>query len=250
MPPQPLPAIRLDGVGVTKGERAILRDVSLAFEAGGGYSIVGPSGAGKSTLLRLLNRLDEPSAGRLWFHGAPYGDCSPTNLRRRIAMVFQVPVIFPGSVRENLLVPLQLQRREAPADPADLMRVLEAAGLDADMIDRPATALSVGEKQRVCIARALMTGPEVLLLDEPTAPLDPTAARRLIASVVTLRGHTALTVIMVSHQAEHAQAFGGQVIMLVDGVVVEQTGAAAFFRTPTTVQGRRYLEGTLSRDRS
>jgi len=250
MPSPPQLAIRLERVGVTKRERVLLHDVSLAFEAAGAYSILGPSGAGKTTLLRLLNRLEEPSTGSLWFQDTPYAEMSPLSLRRRVAMVFQVPVIFSGTVRANLCLAAQLERRDAQPDPDELSGALEAAGLDGGMLERGAAALSVGEKQRVCIARALMTQPEVLLLDEPTAPLDPTAARRLIESVVRLRELTRLTVVMVSHQPEHAQSFGGQVIVLADGRVVEQTEAAQFFRAPTTQQGRSYLDRTLSGTRS
>jgi len=231
---------------VTKQGRTALSDVTLSFEPGGRYAILGPSGAGKTTLLRLLNRLEDPTAGVLWFHGTSYAQLSAITLRRRVAMVFQVPVIFPGSVRDNLCAALRLQRRDGEIDPADLTRALELAGLDGAMLVRDAAALSTGEKQRVCIARALMTQPEVLLLDEPTAALDPTAARRLIESVVHLSRTGGLTVIMVSHQPEHAQGFGGEVILLVGGHVVEQTTAEQFFLAPATDQGRSYLDRTLS----
>ena len=246
MPIASLPVIRLEGVGVTKQGRTVLSDVTLSFESGGKYAILGPSGAGKTTLLRLLNRLEDPTAGVLWFHGTSYAQLSAITLRRRVAMVFQVPVIFPGSVRDNLCTALRLQRRDGEIDPADLTRALELAGLDGAMLVRDAAALSTGEKQRVCIARALMTRPEVLLLDEPTAALDPTAARRLIESIVHLSRTGGLTVIMVSHQPEHARGFGGEVVLLVGGRVVEQTSAEQFFVAPATDQGRSYLDRTLS----
>jgi putative ABC transport system ATP-binding protein len=193
-----------------------------------------------------LNRLEDPTAGGLWFHGTSYAQLSAITLRRRVAMVFQVPVIFPGSVRDNLCAALRLRHRDGEIDPADLTRALELAGLDGAMLLRDAAALSTGEKQRACIARALMTRPEVLLLDEPTAALDPTAARRLIESVVHLSRTGGLTVIMVSHQPEHARGFGGQAILLVGGRVVEQTSAEQFFVAPATDQGRSYLDRTLS----
>lgn len=246
MSTEPPLAIRLYRVGVTKQGRPVLTEVTLGFVSGGAYSILGPSGAGKTTLLRMLNRLEEPTAGTLWFHGTPYAELSATTLRRRVAMVFQVPVIFPGTVRENLCAALRLQQRAGQVDAAALSNTLELAGLDGAMLARDAASLSVGEKQRVCIARALMTEPEVLLLDEPTAALDPTTARRLIESIVGLSRGQRLTLIMVSHQPEQACAFGGEVIVLVAGRVVEQTSAAQFFVVPTTAQGRQYLDRTLS----
>jgi len=240
------PTIRLDRVSVTKQGRTVLGDVTLAFESGGKYAVLGPSGAGKTTLLRLLNRLEDPTAGTLRFHGRSYAQLSAITLRRRVAMVFQVPVIFPGSVRDNLCTALRLQRRSREIDPKDLTWALKLAGLDGAMLVRDAATLSTGEKQRVCIARALMTGPEVLLLDEPTAALDPTAAHRLVQSIVQLSRTEGLTVIMVSHQPEHARGVGGEVILLVGGRVVEQTSAEQFFVAPATDQGRSYLDRTLS----
>lgn len=230
---------------MAKQGRAALSDVTLSFQSGGKYAVLGPSGAGKTTLLRLLNRLEDPTAGALWLHGTPYVQLSAITLRRRAALVFQVPVIFPGSVRDNLCTAFRLQRRSGEIDPAELTRALELAGLDGAMLGRDAAALSTGEKQRVCIARALMTRPEVLLLDEPTAALDPTAAHRLIESIVHLSRTGGLTVIMVSHQPEHARGFGGEVILLVGGRVVEQTSAEQFFVAPATDQGRSYLDRTL-----
>jgi putative ABC transport system ATP-binding protein len=246
MPTSSPPAIRLERVSVAKQGRAALSDVTLSFQSGGKYAILGPSGAGKTTLLRLLNRLEEPTAGALWLHGTPYVQLSAVTLRRGVALVFQVPVIFPGSVRDNLCTAFRLQRRGGEIDPAELTRALELAGLDGVMLARDAAALSTGEKQRVCIARALMTRPEVLLLDEPTAALDPTAARHLIESIVCLSRTGAPTVIMVSHQPEHARGFGGEVILLVGGRVVEQSSAEQFFVAPATDQGRSYLDRTLS----
>lgn len=237
-------AIRLDRVSVTKLGRTVLADVSLAFESGNTYSILGPSGAGKTTLLRLLNRLEEPTTGALWYRGQRYTDVAPVMLRRKVAMVSQVPVVFPGTVRDNLLTPLRLQHGKIE-DADGLTAAFQLAGLDGTFAGRDGARLSVGEKQRVCIARALMTQPEILLLDEPTAALDPTAARRLIESIADLNRRTGLTVIMVSHQPEQARVAGGEVILLVGGHVVEQTAAAQFFVAPATAQGRSYLDRTL-----
>jgi putative ABC transport system ATP-binding protein len=238
------PVIQLDRVSTTKQGRSVLLDLSLAFERGNIYSILGPSGAGKTTLLRLLNRLEDPSVGAAWFDGIPYRALSPISLRQRVAMVFQVPVVFPGTVRDNLLVPLRLHQRPDATDAA-LSQRLQLAGLTAAPLGRNAEQLSVGEKQRVCLARALMTDPEVLLLDEPTAALDPTAARRLLESIRELNRATGLTVIMVSHQPAQAQTVGGQIILLVAGRVVEQTNVEQFFVAPATPTGRSYLEGAL-----
>ena len=236
--------IRLDGVSITKQGRAVLADLTMDLEAGAIYAVFGPSGAGKSTLLRLLNRLEDPTAGTLWFRGTPYPRFSPLELRQRIAMVFQVPVVFAGTVGENLVAPLRLHRREMTF--SEVPRILALAGLDASFIDRSSERLSVGEKQRVCIARALMLQPEVLLLDEPTAALDPTAAQQLIASIAELNRCTGLTVVIVTHQPQQARMLNGEILLLVGGRLVEHGSAARFFATPSTSTGRAYLTNSLS----
>ncbi len=247
MPTPAAPVIRLDQVSVARGGRPILSDVTLAFAPRGTYSILGPSGAGKTTLLRLLNRLQEPTTGGLWFHDTPYTQLPAIVLRRRVAMVFQVPVVFTGTVRQNLLLPVRLQHRPAAAaHDGDLAPRLEVAGLDGAWLDRDAATLSVGEKQRLCVARALMTEPEVVLLDEPTAALDPTAAHRLLESISALNRRMGLTVIMVSHQPDQARSVGGEVILLAGGSVAEQTAAAQFFERPASDIGRRYLDRSLT----
>ncbi len=244
MPEKPHAVILLESVGVTKQGRVALADINLTIEPGGTYSILGPSGAGKTTLLRLLNRLEEPDTGSLWFHGTPYTQLPATTLRRRVAMVFQVPVVFAGTVEDNLRMPSRLQHHR-DVDAAVLTHAIVLAGLDGIEMKRDASALSVGEKQRLCIARALMTEPEVLLLDEPTAALDPTAARRLIDSIRQLSQVKGLTVVMVTHQPDHARVFGGEVLLLVNGRLVERNSAAEFFAGPSTAEGRSYLNHTL-----
>jgi putative ABC transport system ATP-binding protein len=131
--------------------------------------VAGPSGAGKTTLLRLCNRLERTTSGRVRFRGEDVADLDPLRLRRRVGMVFQRPTPFPGTVRDNLRVAVPaLTEPEAGA-------VLGRVGLGAGHLDRPATELSGGEAQRVCLARALVLEPEVLLMDEPTSSLDPPA---------------------------------------------------------------------------
>lgn len=191
----------------------ILQDVSVTFPADRTTVIVGPSGAGKSTLLRLCNRLAVPSSGTVRFRGTSLDDLDPRAHRRRVGMVFQQPTTFPGSVGDNLLV------ADPDADHDVQHEVLRAVGLDVALHDREADALSGGEAQRLCIARALLTGPEVLLLDEPTSSLDEQARDEVEELADRLRGR-GVTLVWITHDPAQAARRGDHVVALRDGRVV------------------------------
>ena len=196
---------------------AILRDVSLAVPRGAALTVVGPSGSGKSSLLRCFNRLEEPTTGSVGFHGRDVRSLDPLALRRQVALVAQTPVLFEGSVRDNL----RTHPPEARVDLSErrLHATLGEVGLDADFLDRDGGTLSGGEKQRVALARALLADPEVLLLDEPTSALDPPNAARVIETVSALRAARSLTVVAVTHQPELVRRLGGRLLYLVRGAV-------------------------------
>lgn len=191
----------------------ILDGVTLELPADRTTVVVGPSGAGKSTLLRLCNRLEVPTSGTVRFHGTPLDELDPRAHRRRVGMVFQQPTTFPGSVGDNLLV------ADPDADHDQLHDVLQAVGLDGDLHDREADALSGGEAQRLCIARALLTGPEVLLLDEPTSSLDEDARDEVEAMADRLR-ERGVTLVWITHDQAQAARRGDHVVALREGRVV------------------------------
>jgi putative ABC transport system ATP-binding protein len=204
------PLFELDGVSLTLDGRDILRDVSLAVPDRGITVLAGPSGSGKSTILRLLNRLEVPTSGEVRFRGAPLGDLDPLVLRRRVGMVFQMPSPFPGTVRDNLLV------ADADATDDELVDALDAAGLPADFLDRGADELSGGEAQRMCLARTLVTRPEVLLMDEPTSALDREARARLERTATDLAAG-GRPMLWVTHDLAQAERLTDEVLVLVDG---------------------------------
>ncbi len=195
----------------------ILQDVSVAVERGGALTLMGPSGSGKSTLLRCLNRLVEPTAGTVRFDGRDIRSLDPRELRRRAALVMQTPVLFEGTVRDNL----RLRPADTPGDFADarLGAGLAEVGLEPAVLDRDAATLSGGEKQRVTLARALLRDPQVLLLDEPTSALDPPNVTRVVEVIARLREARGLSLIAVTHQPELARRLGGGLLYLVGGQV-------------------------------
>ena len=190
----------------------MLRGVDARFEAGRVAAVVGPSGAGKTSLLRCLNRLDEPDDGTVYLDGEDVRSISPTDLRKRVGMVFQTPTLFEGGVKANLRYGLD------DVDEADLRWALEEAGLKEDFLRRDSSALSVGQAQRVCIARCLVRKPEVLLMDEPTSALDKDAAARIESLIVSLAEH-GFTIVLVTHNLNQAQRVAHQALLMVNGRV-------------------------------
>jgi putative ABC transport system ATP-binding protein len=184
----------------------VLRGLSLAIEPGA-TAVLGPSGSGKSTLLRLLNRLADPDAGSVRFHGDDVRGLDPLELRRRAVLVPQLPAPLPGSVADNVRYGPGLQ-----GDEVDPLGPLEQAGLDASYAERDAARLSVGEQQRVMLARALALDPEVLLLDEPTAALDDRAKRGVEETLASLPCST----VLVTHERAQAERLAQRVVELDD----------------------------------
>jgi len=225
------PAFTLHRVEQVKAGITALDDVTIEIPQGQITALIGPSGAGKSALLRLLNRLDDPTAGEIRYRGQPMVDLPVGTLRRRVGFVFQTPVAFPGTVRDNLALAAAIA--EVPATEID-GRITESARLadiDYELFDRPADRLSGGQLQRVTIARALMTGPETLLLDEPTASLDPETAATLGHTIACLSSQRGLTVVMASHRIAEAKELAGYAVMLDKGKVVEAGPATELFES-------------------
>ena len=205
--------LEVEDVSLERGGRLVLDRVTSRFPRGRVTAVVGPSGAGKTSLLRCLNRLEEPGRGRVLLDGTDVRTLDPTALRRRVGMIFQTPVLFDGGVQANLAYGL------GDVERSKLARALEAAGLEESFLARDSSALSVGQAQRVCIARSLVRDPEVLLMDEPTSALDRDAAARIERLIVDLatRG---LTIGLVTHNFDQAKRVAPNAILLVAGRIV------------------------------
>ena len=203
---------QLDKVSARRGDRTVLSDLTLEIPAGV-TAVVGPSGAGKSTLLRLLNRLADPVSGQVLFDGDDVRSLDVLALRRRACMVPQLPALLDGTVADNVGYGPRLCGRTA-----DVGRALELAGLDRSFAEREPSRLSVGEQQRVMVARALALEPEVLLLDEPTSALDEKARDAIEATLAHLHSELGLSVVIVTHDEQQAKRLATTTVRLAAAV--------------------------------
>lgn len=224
------------GLVYRSGDRTLIDGIDLQIPHTGRTVVMGANGAGKSLLLRLLHGLLLPSAGRVLWGGRTLDDA----LRRQQAMVFQRPVLLRRSVAANIRFVLKLRGR---ADPGRVDAILDEVGLAAHA-HQPARLLSGGEQQRLALARALATDPQVLFLDEPTASLDP--ASTVAIEAIVNRAHARGTkIIFVTHDLGQARRLADDVVFLRDGQLAEHSPAQRFFDEPASLAARDYLDGRL-----
>lgn len=208
-------ALSFEAVRVTASDGSeLLHGIDLDVVRGRLSVLVGASGSGKSTLLRLANRLEVPSVGRVLVDGEDAATLDPLALRRRVGMVFQRPTPFAGTVRDNLLAAAR------GSTEVTMVAALQRVGLDGDLLDRQADDLSGGEAQRMCLARTLLTGPEVVLMDEVTSALDP-VSRRGVEGLARGLVDDGLTVVWVTHDLLQADRVADDVVVLVEGRIAE-----------------------------
>jgi putative ABC transport system ATP-binding protein len=204
----------LDDVTYSRAGRRVLDGFAARLPVGASC-LLGPSGSGKSTVLRLLDRLIDPDSGRVAYEGRDVRERDPLALRREVCLVPQVPALIPGTVADNVAYGPRLAGHSF-----DSRTALELAGLDAAYAERPAEKLSVGEQQRVMLARALALEPRVLLLDEPTSALDETARGAVEQTLRSLRGRTAISYVLVTHDLDQAERMADHVVRVEAGRAV------------------------------
>lgn len=226
------------------GGQIVLRVPELTIECGALVTLVGPSGAGKSTLLRLLALLERPSQGDLTLClGGKVTDATKVTLaeRRRVVLTFQRPVLLSRSVRENIAYGLRLRGRTA-WNAVDIM--IERLGLEKVFNAIPAT-LSGGELQRVALARSLIVQPDVLLLDEPTANLDPENVRLIERILQEEHQQRAMNIIIVTHNLFQARRLATHIGVLLDGTLIEYGDARPMLHQPRDPRAHAFLQGEV-----
>ncbi|XP_043719408.1 ABC transporter I family member 17-like, partial [Telopea speciosissima] len=217
---EPRPKLRIQGLSrVSDAGVAILHGVSVDIQKGMIVGVIGPSGSGKSTMLRSLNRLWEPPAKTVFLDGQDICDLDVLSLRRKVGMLFQLPVLFEGTVADNVRYGPQLRGKKL--SDTDVEKLLNLADLDSSFASKNGNELSVGQAQRVSLARTLANDPEVLLLDEPTSALDPISTQNIEDAIVRLKKTRNMTVVMVSHSVKQIQRIADVVCLLVSGEIVE-----------------------------
>ena len=226
-------AIRLWDIRISIQEKELLRGATVSLARHGITAVVGPNGAGKSLLLRILAGLVKPDLGEV----EVLPDLGPP------AMVFQRPVLLRRTVRGNLMHALRVAGVKRKDRPSKLAHLLTIASLTT-LTDMPARRLSGGEQQRLQMARALASEPSWILLDEPTASLDP-AATSVFEALVRQISDEGVKVILVTHDRAQAERLGGDIVLMHKGRVVEHKSASDFFAVPDTDEGRAYLAGDL-----
>ena len=224
--------IKITGLCQRYGERTVLNNINMSIEKGEVFALIGPTGAGKTTLLRLIGFLEAPTAGGIYFDGIDISASGRVKLevRRRISFVLQKPVVFDMSIYDNIACGLKWRGKKHQEIKAKVDYLLEVVGLSA-FRHKNARLLSGGEAQRVAIARALAVEPEVLLLDEPTANLDPVSTAR-IEQLVSHAVRLEMTVIMATHDMAQGQRLADRIGVLVNGEMLQVGNSSQVFGSP------------------
>ena len=232
-----MPLLRIVNLEQRAGFARLLRDINLEVEKGEVFVVIGPTGSGKTTLLRILDLLDKPYAGDVYFDGVNLTGTSNslTNVRRRMSMVFQKPIVFTGDVMANVIYPLRVRSVGDSVARKRAVEMLATVGLEG-YGKRKAKKLSGGEAQRVALARAMITDPQLLLLDEPTANLDPASVRLIEELVLKFNKEKGVTVVMTTHDMSQGQRLAHRAGVLMQGELIQTGKPLEIFHAPEDIR--------------
>jgi len=224
--------IEISGLYRTVGDRVLVNDVNLTIPDGMIFGIIGPSGSGKTTLMRMIDLLDNPTKGSIIINGtrATRDKKQQLELRRKMGMVFQKPIVLSTTVFENVSYGLRFRGVKGDELKARVSEAIDLVGLSG-YEDRYAPTLSGGEMQRVAIARSMVTRPEVLLLDEPTANLDPASTKKIEELISAINSRYGTTIIMSTHDLDQGQHIAHRIAVVIGGMITQAgTPEEVFFR--------------------
>jgi phosphate transport system ATP-binding protein len=244
-------ALQTEKLNVWINNTHILDNISVKIPKNRITCIIGPSGSGKSTLVRSFNRINDDvegfcSEGQLLFNNEDIYDpkTDVAILRSKVGMVFQKPCVFPKSISENVLFGIKRQKKLSAIEKLQIVEEnLKAVSLWKEVSHRlndSAASLSIGQQQRLCVARCLAVKPEIILMDEPTSSLDPVSARVVEQTILDLKKN--FTIIFVTHNIQQAERVADQLIFLCDGKIIEQGPVNKLFQNPEKQQTKEYLK--------
>jgi|TARA_B100000780_G_scaffold12627_1_gene8555 tungstate transport system ATP-binding protein len=228
--------IKIKNISILLNDRIILRNINCQINDKSITAILGPNGAGKSLLLQTINGLTPILNGEITYNLRQLDD----NIRKQQAMVFQSPTLLRRTVLGNMEFVNSINKN---TNMLDVKSILKKVGLEA-FNNKPARLLSGGEKQRLSLARALLIQPKLLLLDEPTANLDPYSLK-LIEDLISEENSKGTTIILTTHDMSQAKRLASDIIFINKGEILEQTQAKIFFKEPQTIEAKRYLTGEI-----
>ncbi len=239
--------LEINGLDKSFGEQRVLRNINLEVERGEIFAIMGPSGAGKTTLLRILNLLEKPDTGSITLDGDTINGVQRngrTATRQRISMVFQSPALFNDTVYNNVAYSLRVRRMDKHAIESKVSQSLALVGLEG-YDNRWAKTLSGGEEQRIAFARAVVFEPDLLLLDEPTANLDPANVAKIEEVIRTINRELNTTIIIATHHMNQVRRLADRVGMLLGGELIETGRREVVFGGAADERTRAFIEGEM-----
>ncbi|MDD2568274.1 MAG: ATP-binding cassette domain-containing protein [Clostridia bacterium] len=242
-----MPLFKLENISKIYANNTVLKNIDLTIESGISYAIIGPSGAGKSTLLRLMNLLELPSFGNLYYNDQSVANANESvllPLRRQMTMVIQNSQMLAGTVEDNMKIGLKLRGLPNSIIQEKIKQALAFVGLK-NLVNRKANTLSGGEIQRIALARAITLEPKVLFLDEPTANLDPQNVAMVESLISDIQKQFSTTVIIVTHNLFQAKRIAEEVIFMHQGKIIEKASAKTIFNDPAENLTKQFVHGTM-----
>lgn len=235
---------RIENLSKSFGNKEVLKNINLEIYRGEIFAFMGPSGVGKTTLLRIINFLDTHSSGRIMFNGNEYLINKKNNIMSRMSMLFQKPAIFNASVFDNVAYGLAIRgadRKKIEEKVTDALNLVGLGGYEK----QKALTLSGGEAQRMAFARAIVFKPDVLLLDEPTANLDPANVSKIEEIIRKIRNDPGTTIIMASHNMHQVRRIADRMGILLNGELIEVNTKEQIFTCPKDARSYAFINGEL-----